>query len=147
MLKTNLIFLLCLLVASAAAANAQATRVRFRLEIGGKQVESHPKIILYAGDKEIQAPVVGHTFTVPPEVEKLQKVNVRFLTGKYDLFFESVYLSKFEGEWIIGVDKKPFDKENLASAQPRRQIRGIHYINFSPTTGDGTRMVVISYKN
>jgi hypothetical protein len=71
---------------------------------------------------------------------------VRFTSGKYDLLFESVYLSKFEGEWVIGVDNKPYEADNAASAQAGKPIKQIYYINFHPIQGDGTRMVVISYK-
>lgn len=143
-IKQFLVFLLLSLLVSQV--NAQLKPVKFKFEVDGKPVKSQPKIILYVGDKKIEAEISGSSFVVPPEFQKQEKVNVHFISGKYDLLFESVYLSKFEGEWVIGVDKKPFDKDNAASAQLGRQIKQIQYINFNSTQGDGTRIVVISYK-
>ena len=126
--------------------SAQSKPVKFRFEVDGLPMKGRPKIVLYAADQKVEAAISGNSFVFPSALEKYEKVNVRFISGKYNLLFESVYLSKFEGEWVIGVDKEPFDKDNTASAQPGRQIREIHYITFSPLQGDGTRMVVISYK-
>lgn len=130
----------------AMTVSAQSKSVKFRFEVDGVPKKGHPTIVLYAGDQKVEAAISDNSFVFPSALDKHEKVNVRFISGEYNLLFESVYLAKFEGEWVIGVDKKPFDKANTASAQSGRQIREIHYIDFSPLQGDGTRMVVISYK-
>ena len=140
------VYLICLIALLIVQVSAQAKVVKFRFEIEGKPVKVRPKVTLYAEAEKVELGVTDDHFVVPVHLEKTEKLNVRFTAGKYDLFFESVYLSKFEGEWIIGIDKKPFDLENTASAQPGKQIKQINYINFQPPQGDGTRMVVILYE-
>ena len=130
----------------AMTVSAQSKSVEFRFEVDGAPKKGHPRIVLYAGDEKVEASISDSDFVFPSSLQKYEKVDVRFISGKYNLLFESVYLSKFEGEWVIGVDRKPFDKDNIASAQPGRHIREIYYINFNPLHGDGTRMVVITYK-
>ncbi len=148
MFKMNLfqIFLVSLVAVLATQANAQAKVVKLRFEIDGKLVKRQPKMVLYADSEKVELDFSGGSFTVPSQFQNKEKVGVRFMLGKYDLLFEPVYISKFEGEWVIGVDKKPFDKDNIASAQTGKQIKQVYYINFHPLQGDGTRMVVISYK-
>jgi hypothetical protein len=146
MLKKHLLLVILGVVASLAiTVSAQSKSVRFKIEVDGKPIKSETKIILYFGDEKIEPITSGNSFLLPPQLQKYERVNVRFISGKYNLLFESIYLSKFEGEWVIGVDNKPFDKENSTSAQPGRPIKQIYYINFNPLHGDGTRMVVISY--
>jgi hypothetical protein len=141
-----LVIAFCVVTSCVITATAQSRSVKFRFEVDGLPMKGRPKIILYGGDERVETPISGNGFVLPSPFEKYAKVNVRFILGSYKLFFESVYLSKFEGEWVIGVDSKRFDKDNTASAQPGRQIKEIHYITFYPLQGDGTRIVVISYK-
>jgi hypothetical protein len=87
---------------------------------------------------------------VPPELKEHEKLNVRFMSGKHDLSFESVYASKFKTDWVVGVDTPPFDSENIASENPDppgKTLSVIWYIDFVPKDkGDGTRVVVKIYK-
>lgn len=130
----------------AMTVSAQSKSVEFRFEVDGVPKKGSPRVVFYAGHENLEAAISGNNFVVPPSLYKYEKVDVRFISGEYNLLFESVYLSKFEGDWVIGVDRKPFDKGNTAAAQPCRQIREIHYINFNSLQGDGTRMMVITYK-
>lgn len=141
-------FLVCLIAVLPIQTNAQARIVKFRFEIDGKLVRGprQPKIVIYAVGEKTELDVSDDSFIVPAQIQNNEKVSVRFTFGKYDLLFESVYLSKFGGEWVIGVDKKPFDSNNIRSAQAGKQIKQVYYINFHPLQAEETRMVVIAYK-
>jgi hypothetical protein len=116
--------------------------VKVTFEVDGKEVHQKFKIMLYAGDEIIEPRMVEGGFIVPPEIKKYEKVGVRFTSEGDDLFFDPVYLSKFETEWVVGVDRKPFALENISSSRTRKKTKLIFYINFISKEGDGTRMVV-----
>lgn len=137
-----LLMLLCCsgLLASSLAGQTKTVKVKF--EVDGKEVHQKFRILLYAGDEIIEPRIVQGGFTVPPEIRKYEKVGVRFLSEDDDLFFESVYLSKFETDWVVGIDRKSFASENVSSSSPGSETKLIYYINFISKDGDGTRMVV-----
>jgi hypothetical protein len=153
MMRIKKLFALVLVCCSVMLVNpvkAQTDCVKVKFEVDGKDVNQKFKIILYVNNEVIEPPVSANGFTVPPEIKSSEKVNVRFLSGEYDLLFESVYVPKFKTDWTIGIDKPPFDKENIASENPdppNKELLIIYYIDFVPKNkGDGTRMVVKVYK-
>lgn len=129
-----------------SAASADGVKVKF--EVDGDEVKQKFKVMLYANDQVIEPVVTRNKFTVPPEIKNNERVNVRFLSGKYDLFFNSIHVSAFETAWIVGVDNKPFDKENTASEEPDppdKELSGIYYLHFVSKSGLDTRTVVKLY--
>src|SRR5512138_3294317 len=96
---------ICIVWLFVFTVNGQSRSVKFRFEVDGRPIKSQPKIVFYAGDEKLAAVISGDSFIFPFQLQKQEKVDVRFISGKYDLLFESVYISKFEGEWVIGVDK------------------------------------------
>ena len=51
-------------------------------------------------------------FRLPPELLADENVNLRFISGKHDLYFANIPLKRFN-DIIIGVDNKPFEEGNL----------------------------------
>lgn len=145
----TLVLAFCFL-AFVGSVNAQSRCVKVAFEVDGKAVDQEFKILLYVDNKVIEPTRVGKSFIVPPELKDHEKVNVRFLSGKYDLSFDPVYAPKFETDWVVGIDNAPFDSENIASENPdpkRKRLLVIWYIDFVPKDkGDGTRLVVKVYK-
>jgi hypothetical protein len=137
-------------VALVGSVSAQSQCVNVKFEVDGKEVDQKFRVLLYVDNRVIGPTVVGKSFIVPPELKDQEKVNVRFLSGEYDLFFESVYLTKFNTDWVVGVDTPPFDNENITSENPDppgKTLSVIWYIDFVPKDkGDGTRVVVKVYK-
>ncbi len=150
-IKTLSILLLagCSLLANSVMAQTRSLKI-LRFEVDGKEVHKDFKLLLYVNGKAIELVRTGNSFAVPTELQGCESVDVRFVSGKHDLFFNAVHISKFDTDWIIGIDNKPFDAENLSSEEadpPGRKLLVIHYINFVPKTGgDGTRMVIKIYK-
>lgn len=150
MKKIKALALAVCVLALVGSVSAQSQCVRIKFEVDGKEVDQKFRVLLYVDNKVMEPTVVGKSFVVPPELKGQEKVNVRFLSGEYDLFFESVYLTKFNTDWVVGVDTPPFDNENIASENPDppgKTLSVIWYIDFVPKDkGDGTRVVVKVYK-
>jgi hypothetical protein len=148
--KIKTLALVVCALAFVGSVSAQSQCVRIKFEVDGKQVDQKFRVLLSVDNKVIEPTVVGKSFIVPPELKDQEKVNVRFLSGQYDLSFESVYLTKFNTDWIVGIDTPPFDSENIASENPDppgKTLSVIWYIDFVPKDkGDGTRVVVKVYK-
>lgn len=124
-----------------SSAQAQDRKVKIlRFEVDKKEIESDFKIILYLNDKKIEPLQDGNSFLVPREIDN-SVVSVRFISGRYDLLFHPIYPPKFDTDWIIGVDKKPFDTDN-ASLQEARNLKMIYYLQFVSREGDDTILVV-----
>ena len=150
-MRNQIVLLLaCCCLLLAGAVKAQTERVKVKFEEDGKEVDDEFKLLFYVNGKEFKPTLLEKSFVVPPELGNYETVDVRFQSGAYDLFFESVYLTKFKTDWAVGVDNPPFDKDNTASDEPTppdRELRILYYIDFTPKSkGDGTRMVVKVYK-
>jgi TonB-like protein len=116
--------------------------VPVKFEVDGKEKHERYKILLYLKDgQSIEPLLVDGGFIVPPEVKSAEYVTVRFLSRRYDFSFGEVYPIKFETDWTIGVDTKPFDSENVWDDEKAKNTRIVYYINFEPKDGDGTRAV------
>lgn len=123
------------------SAQAQDRKVKvLRFEVDKKEIKSSFKIILYLNDKEIEPVRDGNSFFVPQEVDN-SIVTVRFISSGYDLLFHPIYPAKFDTDWIIGVDKKPFDADNV-SPEETRNVKMVYYAQFISREGDGTILVV-----
>lgn len=141
-----LMLVCCCSVMLTGTVNAQTNCVKVKFEVDGKEVRQRFKVLLYVNNEVIEPLMSENGFTVPPEIKDSEKVNVRFLSREYNLFFESVYLPKFKTDWVVGIDRKPFAKENLPQSQPDKELLGIYYITFVPKDGLETRIVVEEYK-
>src|SRR2546421_10839113 len=135
MKKTKALALVVCVLALVVSVSAQSQCVSIKFEVDGKEVDQKFKVQLYVDSKVIEPTVVGKSFIVPPELKEYEKVNVRFLSGKYDLYFESVYVTKFMTDWVVGVENPPFDSEKIASENPDppgKTLSVIWYIDFVP---------------
>jgi hypothetical protein len=141
MKKLNLLFaiLSCLVVINSAQAQDRKVKV-LRFEVDKKEIKSSFEIIFYLNDMKIEPLWDGNSFVVPREIGD-SVVSVRFISGDYDLLFYPVYPSKFDTDWIIGIDKKPFDRDN-ASPQEAQNLKMIYYLQFVSHDGDDTILVV-----
>lgn len=151
------LFPLMLLLALGSAAEsvpAQTNSVKVSLEKDGKQlnrgfrIQIYPDRESYSKDrwlsKGIKPKVKEHTFTVPPEIRKQEKVAYVILTfSDYSLTFVDLPLSAFESpEWVVGVDTKPFAKENIMQSIPKQEIEHAYYLQFINKEGKEVRILV-----
>lgn len=128
------------LVFYKAKAQSQSVKI-LKFEVDGKEVNQHFKVLLYVKGNLIEPTMVENSFIIPPDIKDCETVGVRILSGDYDLIFDPVYQSKFNTDWIVGVDKKPFDQEYVSLKEARR-LKSIYYLQFVSHEGDDTRLVV-----
>lgn len=140
MKKLNLLIaiLACFAISSVQAQDRKVKMLRF--EVDKKEIKSDFRIILYLNKKKIEPIRDGNSFSVPQEINN-SVVSVRFISAGYDLLFYPIYPSKFDTDWIIGVDKKPFDPDD-ASPQEARNLKMIYYLQFVSHDGDDTILTV-----
>lgn len=147
--KLTILITACCIAVLANSVKAQTNCVKVKFEVDGKEVKQKFKVVLYVSDKVIEPSVSETGFTVPPEIKEGDEVKVRFLSGEYDLFFDSLHSSKFGTDWVVGVDNKPFDKENTEPEEPApdgKELSKIYYIIFLSKKGLDTRLVMKVYK-
>ena len=84
--------------------------------------------------------ITGGAFSVPESMCTSVAVRLRF--ERRALLFEPVWPAKFEGKWIIGIDKPPFDPENDSDRYRVEKPKELWFISFQPSASDGTRIVV-----
>jgi hypothetical protein len=140
--------LICAAAIPVNPATTQSDRVKVKFEVDGNEIKQKFKVMLYVDDQVIEPVMSRNRFMVPPEIKNNEWVNVRFLSGGYDLYFGAIHVSAFETAWIVGVDNKPFDKENTASEEPEpvdKKLSNIYYIHFVSKSGLDTRTVVKVY--
>ncbi len=126
---------------------AQAKWVKFVFEVDKKPVKEKFKVLLYLDGKAVEPKMCDDNFMVPPEVEGRENVGVRFLSEKYDLYFDPIYVKDFKTDWTVGVDNPPFEKENTNPERSYEKIELIRFIKFNPKDGDGFMTTVEVKKN
>jgi hypothetical protein len=122
------------------ASPTKAVRI-LQFEVDGSRIERKFKIVLYVGKQAIEPTMRENRFVVPPSLRDHESVGVRFLSGKYNLFFDQVAVSSFDVDWIVGIDHKPFKQEYVEPEQVDK-LKLLYYISFVPKDADGARLVV-----
>jgi hypothetical protein len=111
-------------------AIAQPNPIKIRFEIDGKHVRQPFRINVFRNGLVFRPKIAHGTFVFPPELLADEKVNLRFISGKYDLYFENIPLRTFN-DITIGVDNRPFAEGNLPSKSlPNRELVLVYYISF-----------------
>jgi hypothetical protein len=141
----KIVFLSIILSCFVSVVQAQDRHVKIlRFEVDKKEIKSDYKIVFYHNGKIIEPTLNGNDFVVPKEIQD-SAVTMRFITKGYNLVFYPIYPSKFDTNWIVGVDKKPFDIENI-SPRKAKKFKLIYYLQFVSDKGDDTRIVVMISK-
>ncbi|HSS20810.1 MAG TPA: energy transducer TonB [Pyrinomonadaceae bacterium] len=112
-----------------------------RFEVDGKLVRKTFRVSLYDNDKFVNLKTVKDGFILPAKFTRHEFVRIRFRIGRYDLFFDPVYRAKFDTDWIVGVDTKPFDPD-IVYGETAKHADVVHYIEFEPRSGDGTILLI-----
>jgi hypothetical protein len=139
--------ILFLLITTCALCRAQSRPMStdvVRLEVGGKEVKKSYKVYFLSKGKWIESERTATGFLVPDKLRAEEYLTVLITFGKYKLVFSKIHISKFNEDWIIGVDKKPFSQEFVTSEEART-VKRVYYIQF---LGSGlvTQVVVKEYR-
>jgi hypothetical protein len=112
----------------AVEAQRASTRV-VRFTINDEQIKQPFKVVLYAGGKEFEAERTGDGFLIPRELQAEQNIVTKIKVGKYELNFGAIPRDKFELDWQIEIDTKPFSTRRL-TRQELKRTRLIYYLRF-----------------
>ena len=141
MLIKPLIKMLALLLIgiSVFAGAPQSGLVKAKFEIDGTESKDKFRILLYA-DGVATEPTVSDDgyFAVPPL--NIRKVDVRLISGKYNLLYEDVYLAKLRGTLTFGVNEHLSTKDS--HCKRGQKLVSSHSLVFEPDDAEGTGMVV-----
>ena len=144
-MKTIITLLVFLGIFAGIQAHGQIRQVKIlKIEVDSKPVTSDFQLFLHRGNQKITPRRNGRSFEVPADLGA-DPVSVQIKIKGFDLWFSPVYPSKFTTNWIIGVDKKPFDSDNLG-ADKAKDIKLIYYLQFVSDIGDGTELIVTKKK-
>lgn len=146
--KLTILLFTCCFAISSISVKAQTNCVKIKFEVEGKEVVGQKfKVLIYFDNRTIEPELTENGFIVPPEIKQHKEVAVRFISGKYDLYFGSVNDFDFESAWIIGIDTPPFDPQYVLSPpKPGKELLGIYYLKFIPKDAEGTIIAVQVYK-
>jgi len=140
----RLVFGVFILLTAKNNCSAQSNYVRIAFEVDGKRTNIDGRFSIYfkttSGDTI--NPLLFMNGFVVPNISNSDHADLFFKTIGYELIFKSLSLKKMDGLWIFGVDKKPFDKDNLSKGDIESAIKYIYYLDVHPTMGDGTKTVV-----
>lgn len=135
---------------SSICVDAQGNIVELKFEIDGKEIKNPKfKIVIYTDHQVIEPALAKNGFVVPTEIRTQKKVAVRFVSGKYNLYFNPVNDFDFESTWTIRIKNPPFNSDEesrLPPPQPNMKLIGIYYLTFNPKEGEGTEIIVNMYK-
>lgn len=126
---------------------AQDKKVEFRFEVDGKPVRQKFKVQLDIDGKIIEAKLSKNGFYLPLEFQHCKTCEifaVRFTSKKYILAFDGVYRKNFDSNWVLGIDNRPFDVDNINISTSYENIRTLHYLGFRPKDDEiATRLTVL----
>lgn len=142
------IIVLGLLITSGFFCEAKAQAVStniLRIEIDGKEVRKSYQVFFLSNDKWVEAEKTSTGFVVPGELKTEEHLTVLITFGKQKLWFPDIHISKFNTDWIVGIDKKPYSDEFIRPEEAKITKR-VYYIQFLGV-GLVTQMVVTEKKN
>ncbi len=129
------------LLLQAQAREGKKT-VRIEFEMDGVPAQGPDSIEFYdsAGKLAASRSIREGFFEVPDQIPAPFEVRLRF-QGR-SLAFAGTYPNVFESAWRVGIDRPPFDPSRPISTPGKRRPKELWYIEFSPSNGDGTSVVV-----
>jgi len=151
----SLLLLICF--SSVGIANAQVSSIKVSFEKDGKQIDKGFRVRIYSDEqsyykdrghnKGIKPKVKQSAFIVPPEIMKQEKVIIIFEISEFDLAFFDVPTIGFNASnWTVGVDTKPFEKENIMGTIPEKNIDIAAYLEFLSKEGKKIKILVNRHK-
>lgn len=121
---------------------AQSRIVVFDFKVDGKQVEQEFKVLFEVNGKKFEAKSGKDHFVIPAELHHQKTFAVHFISEKYHLLFDAVFLKDLNAKWTIGIDHKPFERDNLNSSISYDKVCVLNYLGITPNDGGiATRIV------
>jgi len=134
MLKVlSAITFVCCVSIFADAANAQTDPISVKFEVDRKEVHQPFKIQISLNGLVLEPKIENGSFVFPSEFLNQEIVDVRFTSGEYDLFYEGVDVSKFNGEIVFGFENLGVGEDcNRTKPSPDAKPITIYWLEFHP---------------
>ena len=92
----------------------------------------------------VEAKKTSNGFIIPTKLRKNESLAILITLGKYKLAFSEIHHSKFEEDWVVVIDNKPFSGENTYLIEDET-VKRVYYTHF---VGSGLEtMLVVQEKN
>lgn len=110
---------------------AQERKVAVTFKEDGNVKSIVYKIKLRVNDEEVEPQAHEKGFVFSKEIVA-DKVKVTVTIGSRDVDFGEVKKELFETDWVIGIDNKPYEKENVGHLPGHMREEGdiLYYIEF-----------------
>jgi hypothetical protein len=146
-MKLAIILALFLTLGSFSKATSQnaysgSTKI-IKFEVDGKEIKKDYKVFFRSGDKWIESKKSSAGFILPADLRATEYLTVLITSGKYKLEFSKIHISKFNEDWVVGVDKKPFSDE-IRWLIKSKSAKRVHYIIFK---GSALETVQVEIEN
>jgi hypothetical protein len=133
------------LCCGATLAQGQSTTVKAKFQIDDKETKKKFRIILYANGVATEPSVsTDGSFGLP--ALNTERVDVRLISGKYNLLYEGIYLNKLQGPLTFQVFTSPAAFKRLSdldfSCKAGQKLIAAYNLDY----GDGTEMTVTTCK-
>ena len=99
------------------------------MEIDGKEVKKKYKVFFLLDGKLVEAKKTSTGFIIPAALRNSEHLTVFITLGKYKFKFSDIHISKFDEEWVLGVDNKPFSQE-IDYLIEEETVKRVYYIDF-----------------
>ncbi len=157
MKQTYLIVALVLISAALPALGQENETIIKRFEVDFKEIKTDYKVNFLKRDgTTVEAARTGNGFSVPEDLQNDEKLSVVFSFENYVLNFSDVEKFWFDGEWVIGVDLKPFSHK-LVNRRDAKKFATVYYAEFRKNglqsekvvmkTSSGTVTSIVPAKN
>ncbi len=123
-MRTNaftILLAVCYLTLFSGLAVAQSFPVKARFEVNGKVSKKRFRVLIYANGAPIEPTVSEDGQFCVPDLS-VEQVDVRLISGRYDLLHEGVYLKKLRGQLVFGVKNHPSQDLAIGVRVPARQL-------------------------
>ncbi len=125
-----LVIVLLLILCFFCEARAQMPPTRIvRIEIDGKEIKTSYDVFFLVNKEWVKVKQTPCGFQIPDELKNNEFFDFSIAFEKYQLDFSQIHISKFNTDWIVGIDKKPFSDENV-DPQNVSSTKMAWYINF-----------------
>lgn len=124
-----LITLVCLVLFNSYSTG-QTNIVNVNFEIDGRPFSYKNAFVEFLYNKDtVRVDIKDDKLPIPDQVFR-QKVVTIFYFDKYVLNFDTipVTLNMSSPRWVIGLDKKPFNKEKYAAVKSWKKVQIIYYL-------------------
>lgn len=145
-IPTVLSLIMALLTIQTSMAS-QTPFVKLAFEIDGQpQPDREYQLALDIDGKTFEPKILKGGFAVPVELRNGKDIQLRFVSGKYDLVFSSMTKEHFDSEWVIGVKNQPFKEDQDGPlVNEGKKLQLIYYIEFRPHAAEGTKWITRVY--